>query len=441
MNMFNKFLKAVSALWVAAAFCSFGLSAQETSSRWMFGKFVPADEQTWGSAHYMKATTHGEGVMKAEDASGNDLPTYRIVKGRAAAGPFKAGDSFSFEVPAGNLQAGSFVSFDATLSAEPGAPKQWVVEWLDGDRWVTGRKYICHGPALNKNHRYTTIHQVFRLQCAPASDLLKVRLRALEGETIPAMEGVGSSGLVMFATQTYIGVNIQDFGMAEPKDTTRVLCVGNSFTYYNSCPMMLKEIAWKEGHYIDMSASVKGGWSMGQHLDFAPTDDLVAEGGYDVVFLQDQSQAPAKVGYDKKKNASLLKAMTGMADKVRTTSRDCRVVVECTWAYPGKQNGGFESVSQFYKYAGKGARMMAKAAKAEVSPIREAFRIANMERPDILMFAPDGYHQSPYGSYLKSCVNYLLIYGEKFGDSPSDCGLNAKKAAALRSIAEQVVLQ
>jgi hypothetical protein len=124
MNMFNKFLKAVSALWVAAAFCSFGLSAQETSSRWMFGKFVPADEQTWGSAHYMKATTHGEGVMKAEDASGNDLPTYRIVKGRAAAGPFKAGDSFSFEVPAGNLQAGSFVSFDATLSAEPGAPKQ-----------------------------------------------------------------------------------------------------------------------------------------------------------------------------------------------------------------------------------------------------------------------------------------------------------------------------
>jgi hypothetical protein len=190
-----------------------------------------------------------------------------------------------------------------------------------------------------------------------------------------------------------------------------------------------------------MSASVKGGWSMGQHLDFAPTDDLVAEGGYDVVFLQDQSQAPAKVGYDKKKNASLLKAMTGMADKVRTTSRDCRVVVECTWAYPGKQNGGFESVSQFYKYAGKGARMMAKAAKAEVSPIREAFRIANMERPDILMFAPDGYHQSPYGSYLKSCVNYLLIYGEKFGDSPSDCGLNAKKAAALRSIAEQVVLQ
>ncbi len=407
----------------------------------MFGKSVLSDDQTWESGHYMKATTHGEGLMKAVDASGKDLQTYKIVKGRAAAGPFKAGDSFFFEVPAGNLQAGSFVSFDATLSAEPGAPKQWVVEWMDGDKWVAGRKYICHGPALNKNHRYTTIHQVFRLQSAPASDQLQVRLRALEGEVIPAMEGVKSSGLVMFATQTYIGVNIQDFGTVEPKDTTRVLCVGNSFTYYNSCPMMLKEIAWKEGHYIDMSASVKGGWSMGQHLDFAPTDDLVAEGGYDVVFLQDQSQAPAKVGYDKKKNVSLLKAMVGMADKVRTTSEGCRVVVECTWAYPGKQNGGFESVAEFYKYAGKGAKIMAKAAKAETSPIREAFRIANMERPDILLFAPDGYHQSPYGSYLKSCVNYLLIYGEKFGDSPSDCGLNAKSAAALRRIAEQVVLQ
>ena len=74
-----------------------------------------------------------------------------------------------------------------------------------------------------------------------------------------------------------------------------------------------------------------------------------------------------------------------------------------------------------------------------MSPIRDAFRLANIERPDILLFADDGYHQSIYGSYLKSCVNYLVLFGEPFGDNPSDCGIDPKKAAVLRNIAETVV--
>ena len=96
-------------------------------------------------------------------------------------------------------------------------------------------------------------------------------------------------------------------------------------------------------------------------------------------------------------------------------------------------------MTEFYENAGKGIKVMAKAAKADVSPIRDAFRLANIERPDILLFAADGYHQSEYGSYLKSCVNYLTLFGEPFGDNPSDCGIDPKKAAALRAIAEAVV--
>ena len=434
--------KHIMAVGVFLTLTAFALPAQDFSSKWLFGSgYTSQYKQTWETEHCVKATVCGEGVMRAVDAFGNDLPTYKVLKGRAAAGPFKAGDSFTFEVPAENVQAGSFVSFDATLSVEPGAPMNWIVEWKDGKEWVSGRKYICHGPALGKQHRYTTIHQTFRLKSSLEEPVLKVRIRAMEGETAPVSEGNETSALAMFVTSTYVGAYVMDFGTTPPKDTTKVLCIGNSFTYYNSCPLMLKQIAWSQGHYIDMSASLKGGWSMGQHLDYATTDDLVKEGGFDVVFLQDQSQGPAKVGFDRKENALVLESMVKMADKVRSTSEDCRVVIECTWAYPGKKNGGFGSVAEFYKYAGKGAKIMAKAAKAEVSPIRDAFRIANMERPDILMFSPDGYHQSTYGSYLKSCVNYLLLYGEKFNECPADCGLEPERAAALRKIAESVVFK
>ena len=430
-------IKAATVLWAVTAF---GVSAQDYSSKWMFGKgHNERTKATWETEHFVKATVCGEGIMKAVDAAGNDLATYQIRSGRAAAGPFKAGDYFLFEVPVENVAAGSYVSFDATMSVDPGAPMEWVVEWKDGDKWVAGRKYTCYGPAIGKDYKYTTLHQAYKFKNAPENKKVCVRLRALDGATVPPMEGRETNAQVMFVTSPYVGAYVMDYGTAAPKDTTKVLCIGNSFTYYLSCPQMLKEIAWKEGHYIDMAASLKGGWSMKDHMNFPTTDDEINRGGYDVVILQDQSQAVAQIGSDKKQYADKLANLVAMADKVRTTSEDCRVLIECTWAYAGKKNGGFSNVTEFYQNAGKGIKIVAKATKADVSPIKDAFRMANIERPDILLFADDGYHQSPYGSYLKSCVNYLTLFGTPFGDNPSDCGLDPKRTAALRAIAEAVV--
>jgi hypothetical protein len=180
---------------------------------------------------------------------------------------------------------------------------------------------------------------------------------------------------------------------------------------------------------------------MKQHQTLCTTVDLLAEGGFDVVFLQDQSQAAGKVGDERKKNAQLIEDLVVMADMVRKTSPGCRTIYECTWAYPGKQHGGFGSIANFDKYAEKGARIMAKAADIDdVSPIGKAFKYVREEHPDIMLYHTDGHHQSPYGSYLKSCVNYLLLFGEPFGDSPADCGLDPKKTAVLRKVAEKIIL-
>lgn len=437
MAGFCKFIKAVIVLWTVAAL---NLSAQDFSSRWLFGSAYNSKmKATWETEHYLMATVSGQGVMKAVTSDEDDLADYQVLKGRAAAGPFNTGDCFLFEIPAEGAQAGSFVSFDATLSANPGAPMHWVVEWKDGGSWVPGRQYVCHGPALGKDHKYTTIHQTYRLKKDPEDALVSVRLRALDGAVIPPVEGVDSDAMAMFVTSPYIGAYVMDYGTVAPRDTTKVLCIGNSFTYYQSCPQMLKDIAWKEGHYLDVSASLKGGWSMGKHLTYPTTEDEIGRGGYDVVILQDQSQSAAQVGSDRKKYAENVTNTVAVAQKVRSSSEDCRLLLECTWAYAGKNNGGFSCVTEFYKNAGKGIKVMARAAKADVSPIRDAFRLANIERPDILLFADDGYHQSIYGSYLKSCVNYLVLFGEPFGENPSDCGIDPKKAAALRNIAETVV--
>ena len=164
--------------------------------------------------------------------------------------------------------------------------------------------------------------------------------------------------------------------------------------------------------------------------------------GFDYVFLQDQSQAPAKVGKDRKKHAQLIKDMAAVAEMVRDASPECKPMVECTWAYPGKDNGGFESYEAFYAYAKKGAKTMAKAiGNSKISPIADAFDIVRNERPDINLYHTDSYHQSKEGSYLKSCVNYLMLFGIPFGVNAAECHLDKDVAAYLRSVAERVVLK
>jgi hypothetical protein len=133
--------------------------------------------------------------------------------------------------------------------------------------------------------------------------------------------------------------------------------------------------------------------------------------------------------------------MEAVAVKVRTLSPECKAVVENTWAYWKYDFGSFKSLDDFDKNGKKGARILAKAVgNAEVSPIGQAFRIVRAERPDINLYHTDKHHQSVLGSYLKSCVNYLVLYGEPFGASASDCLLDPETAAYLRSVAERVVL-
>ena len=424
-------------LLATALFCVLQVSAQGV---WYFGKKHTAKfEDSWTREHVVRATRAGKGVFGACDAEGNPLERYEIIADKPIAGPFKPGDCYVFNVVAEDVREGSYVDFNATFSIEDGAPMDWVVEFFDEGTWKPGKVFRCYGPVEGKAYRHTSIHQTFRLE-DPADGFISLRLRALDGFVRPSKGGEKEGG-ASFIGSSYLGVQVSDFGTTPPKDTLKVLCIGNSFTYYLGCPAILKEIAWKEGHYLDMASSLKGGWSMGQHLSLETTNDLVAEGGYDYVFLQDQSQAAARVGKDRKKYDNLIRNIAAMAAKVRTNSEDCKAVVEYTWAYAKNDYGSFGSLEAFDKYGKKGTRIMAKAVgNAEVSPIAEAFAIVRKERPDINLYHTDNHHQSLYGSYLKSCVNYLVMFGEPFGDSPSDYLVEPEIAAYLRSVAEKTVL-
>lgn len=438
----KKSLIAVSLIWSFLLIVS-PLSGQETPSKWVFNKhFSKKYESTWVNEHFVAATVSGDGVMAARNGDGSDMEIYSLKSQRAIAGPFHGNSYFLFKIPSQQVAPGTYVTFDATLAVDPGAPMYWVVEWLDGDNWIRGHKYKCYGPAFGKKHNYTSIHQTFKLNHLHQHGVIQVRIRALAGKVIPEIEGVESTACAMLASGSYVGAYLRNLGAEAPKDTTKVLCIGNSFTYYHSSPSMLKEIAWSQGHYLDMYTSVKGGRTMKQHRKLATTKDVVKKGGYDAVILQDQSQIPAKVGSDPERYASLVNDIAAMATSVDKYSPSCRKILECTWAYPGKKYGGFGDMKTFDANAEKGIIIMSKAIdKSEVSPIAKAFRIARKKCPSVELYHTDDHHPSIYGSYLKCCVNYLVLFGEPFKGDPADCGIDPKIALTLRKIAQKAVLR
>ena len=238
-----------------------------------------------------------------------------------------------------------------------------------------------------------------------------------------------------------MGACVNDLGIDLPKDTLKVLCIGNSFTYYYSSPALLREIAWKEGHYIDMTASLAGGATFGRHLESSASIDAVSEGGFDLAILQDNSIGPVSVGKNKRKNVKYLEDAQALVLEIMKYSPDCDFLIEYRSSATAKNDFyGCGSLKAYNAKTLRGTRIMARnAGRARISHIAEAFMIVRRDRPDIQILAPDGVHPSMLGAYLKSCVNYLTIYGEKFGPDPADCGISHEYASYLRSVAENVV--
>lgn len=300
--------------------------------------------------------------------------------------------------------------------------------------------YKCSGTATGSSYQHATVMQTMRFENAVTDGEVKIRCRAVGPYTCAGgtQNITATNAASSIPPYGFTGSYVQNFGTATPRDTKKVLCLGNSFSYYSNPAWMLKEIAWREGHALNIKAHFKGLQTLTQHLSLGFSTDVIEQGGYDFAFLQDQSQNPANYGRDA--TASILTGLTTLADKVRAASPSCKVILEETWTFSSASYGGFTDFPTFETYNDAGAKAMAKAAGTWVSPIGPAFRQVREGGSGINLYYSDSKHQSEYGAYLKACVNYLVLFGERFGADPADCGLNPDKAAYLRSVAEQIVL-
>jgi hypothetical protein len=200
----------------------------------------------------------------------------------------------------------------------------------------------------------------------------------------------------------------------------RILFVGNSFTARNNLPKLVAGLAGARGTTVEHRLISAGGASLRQHLNGGKALPAIADGGFDVVVLQEQSTLPVK-------NAAR------MHESVREfhaaiEDAGARTALYMTWA---RRNAPEAQQAITTAYAGIAAEL--GATLVPVGMVWERF-LATRAEP--ALHDKDNSHPALAGSYLAACVFLIALLDEDpVGTDVPVRGLDPDTAALLRQSA------
>jgi hypothetical protein len=200
----------------------------------------------------------------------------------------------------------------------------------------------------------------------------------------------------------------------------RILFVGNSFTSNNNLPKLLKDLAGARGIEVEHKIISVGGASLRQHLNAGKALDAIANGGYDVVVLQEQSTLPIK------SPARFRESARDFHEAIAAAG--ARTVFYMTWA---RSNAPETQQALTDAYAGAAAEL--GGTLIPVGMVWERFLAAH-DKP--VLHESDNSHPTLAGSYLGACVFLIaLLEADPVGIDVPVKGLDAETAALVQQAA------
>lgn len=245
----------------------------------------------------------------------------------------------------------------------------------------------------------------------------------------------------MGAALTLAFAAVSDARAAAPKYSKkmRILFIGNSYTTANDLPRMLTGLMAVKGIRLETRRVTPGGCTLEKHWNGDEARKAIAEGPWDYVVIQEQSQMPAF------HPAVTLKYAALIADMAREAG--AQPVFYLTWARKNKPQMQ-EGLTGTYMKAGI-------ASEALVAPVGIAWQKALTDAPNLSLHAKDGSHPTPKGTYLAACTLFATILrrdptglpGKVVVDEKTKkgtlrytpCNLKAAEARPLQAVAWKIV--
>ena len=178
----------------------------------------------------------------------------------------------------------------------------------------------------------------------------------------------------------------------------KILFIGNSHTYYNDLPQMVKELFEYTGVKTHVTMSTEGGKGLIYHCDRKDVNFNIRHGEYDVVVLQDKAT-----------NFNPEDFKQGGRTLMNNSLRECpaRRVLYMIWSRRMEKEKQ-EIITRAYTELGT-------EIDAAVAPAGEVWHKILRETPEMesLLYRPDGNHATPLGSYLAAATLFYTITGRQ----------------------------
>lgn len=204
---------------------------------------------------------------------------------------------------------------------------------------------------------------------------------------------------------------ISTFIFAEKR---RVLFIGNSYTYTNDLPNVLRQLALSLNDTLEIDSYAQGGATFNALSNNANAIAKIQLGNWDYVVLQGQSQEPAfppsQVETDTYPYAKKLDSIVHVYNPCAET------LFFMTW---GRKNGDAANCAAYppiCTYEGMQQRLresymeMTQNNHATCVPVGVAWASFRTQFPNVELYSPDESHPAANGTYLAACTFYSTIY-------------------------------
>ena len=220
------------------------------------------------------------------------------------------------------------------------------------------------------------------------------------------------------------------------EDATRILFIGNSYTGQIKKTVINLVQASPFGASTEMEFITPGGKNLEFHLQNETTTRRIAQGNWDFVVLQDQSQTPALFPQRFEDAAIELDKLIDAAG--------AKTVFYQTW---GRRDGDKRNANRFPTFESMQKALSgsyisaAKRCDAILAPVGDTWAQVREEDAELgtALYRDDGSHPSNKGAYLAACVFFAVMF-EQSPESVDFRGELPEREAAiiLKSVLQTV---
>ncbi len=214
-------------------------------------------------------------------------------------------------------------------------------------------------------------------------------------------------------------------------ENPRILFAGNSHTFTNDLPAMFGEVVRGMGRQCEVQELSEGYYTLTQFAD--TSDELGAalhqkltEEHWDFVILQENTNDAFAYAEE-----NMLPAAAALDEKIRAAGGQTALLM--TWT--PKEGASIMGPELVQSALAQNTMAVAERLDSLLIPGGIGFMRCLDQYPQTELWAEDGMHPSPEGSYLAACTAYAVIFRE----SPVGCSytgeLEPETAAQLQELA------